>query len=162
MIHLNNSIEFYPIKLVTFASRKNIHLKLIVLETSNQNSPIERAGKTIIDQIYISFITNGFFERHWLYVEEAVAYIINLTFFSINLDSMSLYERWVRKINLFVKYIKLSIRIFYIWIYRTYIYIGNKKLRFYIKKIIPTIRFEKLYGYKGIYNKVYIVRLNNR
>ena len=70
VIYLDNGIEFYPIELETFVIGKDIHLKFIILRTSNQNDLIKRTDKTIIDQIYISFITNGLFKRHWPYVEE--------------------------------------------------------------------------------------------
>ncbi len=40
----------------------------------------------------MSFIINGLFERHWLYIEETAIYIINYILSSINLDSMNLYE----------------------------------------------------------------------
>ncbi len=59
MIYLDNGIEFYPIKLVAFIVKKGIYLKPIVSRASNQNGPIERTGKTIIDQVYISFVANG-------------------------------------------------------------------------------------------------------
>ena len=35
MIYLNNSTKFYLIELITFASRKGIHLKLIILGVSS-------------------------------------------------------------------------------------------------------------------------------
>ncbi len=76
---------------------------------SNQNNLIERAGKTIIDQTYISFIANGLFKGHWLYIEEAAVYIINYILSSINLDSMNLYKHWVRIVNYPEAYIKPSI-----------------------------------------------------
>jgi len=49
----------------------------------------------------------------------------------------------------------------YIWVCRVYIYINNEKLRPYAKKMMPIVHLEKLYGYKRIYNNVYIFRLNN-
>ncbi len=106
MIYLNNGIKFYPIELVVFTAKKSIHLKPIVLKVLNQNGLIKQVGKTIIDQTYAFFIVNGLSKRHWPYTEKAAVYIINFTFFSINLDSMSLYEHWVHKINLLVEYIK--------------------------------------------------------
>jgi len=74
---------------------------------------------------------------------------------------MSLYECWVYKINLFIEYIKPFIRMLCIWVYKIYVYIGNKKLRPCTRKMMPTIRLEKLYGYKRIYGNIYIVRLDN-
>ncbi len=82
-----------------------------------------------MNQIYASFIANGLLEGHWPYAEEAAVYIINYTPSSANLNSMSLYERWVRTINYPEAYIKPPIRTLRIWVYRAYIYIGNEKLR---------------------------------
>ena len=62
IIHLDNGTKFYLIKLAIFTAKKGIHLKPIVLRTSNQNGPIERIKKIIINQIYISFIINRLFK----------------------------------------------------------------------------------------------------
>ncbi len=161
MIYLNNGIEFYPIELVAFVIKKSIYLKPIVLRASNQNGPIERTEKTIIDQICISFIANGFLKGYWLYIEEAAVYIINFISSFANPDSVSLYERWACGINFPIEYIKPSIRTFCIQVYKVYIYIGNEKLRPCIRKMMPTVYLKKLYGYEGIYSNIYIVCLDN-
>ncbi len=114
IIYLDNGIKFYPIELATFVIEKSIHLKPIILGTSNQNGPIERTGKTIINQVYTSFIINGLPEGHWPYTEETTVYIINFTLFSVNPDSINLYKCWAYKINLSIEYIKPSIRMFFI------------------------------------------------
>ncbi len=161
IIYLDNGIKFCLIQLKAFAVSKGIRIKTIVFSTFSQNGPIEQAGKTIIDQVYMSFIVNRFFERYWLYVKEAAVYIINYTFFSINPDLMNFYERWVRVVNYPEAYIKPSIRMLYIWVCYVYIYISNEKLQPRARKMISIVRFGKLYGYKRIYSKIYIVCLDN-
>ncbi len=82
----------------------------------------------IIDQVYISFIINGFPEGHWLYIEETAVYIINFISFFINLDSMNPYKRWARIVKYLEVYIKPYIYTFRTWGYKTYVHISNEKL----------------------------------
>ena len=58
-----------------------------------------------MNRIFISI------KRHWLYVEEAVVYIINYTLFSVNFNLISLYKYWAQTINYLETYIKPFIRI---------------------------------------------------
>ena len=74
---------------------------------------------------------------------------------------MSLYERWVRAINYLEAYIKPPIRTLCIWACCVYVYIGNEKLRPRVRKMMFIARLGRLYGYEGIYGKVYVVRLDN-
>ncbi len=109
----------------------------------------------------MSLIANRLFKRYWLYIKEAAIYIINYIPSSINPNLMNPYKRWTRTVNYLETYIKLSIRTLCIQVCYTYIYIGNEKLRPRIRKMIPIVRFGKLYSYEEIYGKVYIVRLDN-
>ncbi len=74
---------------------------------------------------------------------------------------MSPHERWARAVNYPEAYIKPPIRTLRTWACRAYVHIGNEKLRPRARKMMPTARLGRLYGYEGIHGKVYVVRLDN-
>src|SRR6266699_1969108 len=105
-------------------------------------------------------IVYSFSKSDWLYTEAVIVRIINYLFSSANLNNENLYKRFARITNISMKYLEPPIKNLRIFSYRIYIYIGNKKIRLQIHKMILEAYIDRHYGYKGIHSNIYLVRID--
>ena len=160
VVHIDNGTEFNLTKLEEEAAKRRFLLRTIVPGASEQNGPIERAGQTIMKAARATLIDRGLPESDWPYAEEAAVRIINYLPSSANPDDESPHKRFARLTNMPAEYHEAPIKTIRAFGCRAYVHIGNTKVRPRARKMMPTARMGRLYGYEGTHGRVYLVRMD--
>lgn len=158
-VQLDNGREFNLVEFMDFSTNCGIQMRCTVAYANEQNGPIERAGRQIMDLARTSLLHQKLGEENWPYAEEAAVHVINCLPSKGN-DGKSPHEIFAQATRMPPEYINPPVKHLRTFGCRAYVH-ANPVQRPQGRKMMAKAFKGRMFGYEGHHGKIYRIRLDD-